>query len=261
MRIGAWWVGVIGIAGAGGCVIVQKDTQLDDAVFTEPVASVVADVGAGSLVVSVDDGVSEVTVRRTARWTGDAPEADAWVEGGVLHLEVHCPALKRVCEVDHEVILPNAAALEAVLGSGDLVATGLTGAITADVGSGNVTLNDVNGDVVASTGSGDMVINGAIGTVDASTGSGDIEATEVDVSTFHASTGSGDAVLALVGAPTRVSVETGSGDVALTVPAGAYQVSAEVGGDLSMTGITAEDAANAVIEITTGSGDASIVGI
>lgn len=250
-----WFVGMV----VSGCAVVDR-VEEDEVSFAGPVQSVVADLGAGDLTVRIAD-VTEATVRRTLRWTGDPPQLDAWVEGDALRLGVECRAGQWVCRVDHEVLLPETAAIDAHLGSGDVWIEGLSSPITVDVGSGDVDLYRIVGDAVLTAGSGDLTVEELEGTLDAEAHSGDVTlmgATSTDV---VALAGSGDLVLDLAAAPLSLLAETGSGDVDLYLPSGAYRVHTDTGsGDVAIDGIDNVASADHVVDVSTGSGDITIDG-
>lgn len=249
---------IVGV-GASGCVVVDSVEQ-DDASFEVPVSTVITDLGAGDLVVRVA-AVTDPTVLRTLRWTGRRPEVDAWVENGELHLDVDCRPMQWVCDVDHEVLLPATASVDAVLGSGDVIIEGLASPVTVELGSGDVELFGIEGDVAVFAGSGDLEADEITGTFHAETGSGDIVLNGASSSSVFASAGSGDVVFELVTAPIDLRVETGSGDVDLGVPAGSYRIDTETGsGDVAIDGIDTDQGADSVLDISTGSGDVTIVG-
>jgi DUF4097 and DUF4098 domain-containing protein YvlB len=135
------------------------------------------------------------------------------------------------------------AAVEIHTGSGEVAVQGIADAVLVETGSGDVVLRDLAGDVDAITGSGDVVLDGMSGAV------------------IQADTGSGDVELFCEVRPTRVEVSTGSGDVDVVVPSGVYHVATDTGsGDVALHGVTADRGADAVIDVSTGSGDIQLTG-
>lgn len=124
------------------------------------------------------------------------------------------------------------ASLDATVGSGDLHAHGVRGAVSATVGSGDIELRDIgsvslptlgSGDVKASqvggdvkigtVGSGDLTVHGVRGAVQiGSIGSGDAQLRDVTGSVALQSIGSGDLEVSGVGGNLTVE-RVGSGDI------------------------------------------------
>ncbi|MXV07651.1 DUF2807 domain-containing protein [Xanthomonas sp. LMG 9002] len=124
------------------------------------------------------------------------------------------------------------ASLDAKIGSGDLHAQGLRGAVSATVGSGDIELrkvgsvalptlgsgdvkaDQVGGDVkVGTVGSGDLTVHGVRGSVQVdSLGSGDVQLRDVGGSVAVQTVGSGDLDVGNVGGNLSVQ-KVGSGDV------------------------------------------------
>jgi len=233
------WLWMVGLA---GCWVRPVTVDGESLSFDDDVRSVWIDVGAGVVDVRVADVVS-VEVERTLRYSGDPPEVRATSVGGVLELTVDCRAFQGRCEADHVVLLPRSAAVEIHTGSGEVAVQGIADAVLVETGSGDVVLRDLAGDVDAITGSGDVVLDGMSGAV------------------IQADTGSGDVELSCEVRPTRVEVSTGSGDVDVVVPSGVYHVATDTGsGDVALHGVTADRGADAVIDVSTGSGDIQLTG-
>ena len=254
-------VRMAGIAAiAAGCVVVEQREELEELTFDEAPAAVVVVGGSGDLTVEADSG-SQTLVSRTLRYTGERPEVVAKMQGDVLRLELKCRTLQRVCAIDQHVVLPETAALDASIGSGNLVASGLQGEVIVDIGSGNTALTDIAGQIAIVGGSGNVRIEEASGTVDIDIGSGEITLVESDIAEARIDSGSGDVDLAFTKSPDRVVVDGGSGDVAVEVPSGSYRVEADTGsGRLKLDGITADRSASSVLRVDTGSGNITLTG-
>lgn len=224
-----------------GCVIVSHHT-VDDVSFTEEVHRVVVDLeGAGDLSVRVGDGETRLT--RTWTWTGAEPDVHAFVEAGVLHLEVDCRDAQLSCQVDHELVVSRSVSLSAELGAGDVDASDLVDDIHVDTGAGDIDLVRIDGDL------------------DLSTGSGDVTVRDAGCRIVTGSTGAGDLDLELHTVADHVLLDSGAGDLRLVVPRGSYRVEADTGaGDLHIDGITVDRGADATIDLTTGAGDIDLFG-
>ena len=70
--------------------------------------------------------------------------------------------------------------------------------------------------------------------------------------------GDGDVELELIEPPESVEITVATGDVLITVPAGTYRCDLSASGDVDVDGVTCDDAATAVITVTTDSGDISL---
>ncbi|MCB9699017.1 MAG: DUF4097 family beta strand repeat protein [Alphaproteobacteria bacterium] len=224
-----------------GCVIVRHEA-VDDMSFSEDFDRVVVDLeGGGDLSVRLGDGEARLT--RTWRWTGPEPDVHAFVEAGVLHLEVDCRDTQLSCQVDHELVVPRSVSLSAEMGAGDVDASDLVDDIHVDTGSGDIDLVRIDGDL------------------DLSTGSGDVTVRDAGCRIVTSSTGAGDMDLELHTVPDHVLLDSGAGDIRLVVPHGSYRVDADTGaGDLRIDGITVDQSADATIDITTGAGDIDLIG-
>lgn len=253
-----WMPLVIGML-ASGCVL-QAQSRSDAASFDEPIVGVVADVGAGDLVVT-GTAVDGAEVFMGLEWTGQEPDVTAEVVDGVLYLTVECRKGQLVCRVDSELIVPEGAWLSLLTGAGDLDIKGTAADIAARTGAGNVGLTAVLGDIEAETGSGDISMSDVAGVAVVGTGSGQVYGRQLDVAALDISTGSGDIDVEIEQAPGAVDISTGSGDVELVVPSGAYAVDISTGaGDVDVSGVTQQASADQRIEIDTGSGDVWVRG-
>lgn len=129
----------------------------------------------------------------------------------------------------------NVAALDATLGSGDLEAKGIVGALRVDVGSGDVEAVAVGALHVSSVGSGDVVVNGVGGdTRIGSVGSGDVAVRNIEGAVVIGSLGSGDIELNTVAGSVTLE-RMGSGDLRVTDIAGDVVVQRKGSGDVRTT--------------------------
>lgn len=111
---------------------------------------------------------------------------------------------------DYDLWLPNEAEVEVHLGSGDIMASGLSRKLLARAGSGDVILREVSGEVHIRCGSGDIALTKTFGAIFVRTGSGDIRGKEIK-GFIDLETGSGD--VDLQGVEGELRLVTGSGDV------------------------------------------------
>ncbi|MBX2799886.1 MAG: DUF4097 domain-containing protein [Myxococcales bacterium] len=228
-----------------GC-IVATTTQTQDLEFTEAVAHLEVDTGAGRIEAIVDPSVDRIEVQQTLRYSGEPPEIEGYVEGDTLVLRSRCDrgGWRVACSVDFVIRVPEATSLLADTGSGAIVAEGL------------------QGDLVASTGSGRIEMRDVVGTLEADTGSGRIDVITSELSQASADTGSGSVSLDLLVAPDLVEVDTGSGGVDIWVPEGAYDLRISTGsGRVTTTGITDDPSATSQIRVDTGSGGVRLNGV
>ncbi len=129
------------------------------------------------------------------------------------------------------------ASLGASVGSGDLVARRIAGAVGASVGSGDLSLSDIGSLDVSSVGSGDLKASGIRGSAEVgSIGSGDAGIRGVGGATKIGSVGSGD--LDIAGARGGVTIgSVGSGDAKLRDITGNVAVASLGSGDLTVNGL------------------------
>ncbi|MEO7067784.1 MAG: DUF4097 family beta strand repeat-containing protein [Rhodanobacter sp.] len=124
------------------------------------------------------------------------------------------------------------AALNFDAGSGDLMASGIAGALTLKLGSGDVDARQVGSVDLRSTGSGDVKVDGVNGDVHSGrSGSGDLSFSHVRGSVTVESTGSGDVTLNQVGHNVDVG-STGSGDVTANDVDGDFTVRSSGSGEI-----------------------------
>lgn len=228
---------------SSACVFPTETTiEHSDVEVGTPVDAISLDIHAGDVTVIVGD-VERTQVNRILRYGRNPPELDAFMDGSTLVLEARCPGLGQ-CSVDHEIVLPRSAALDASTGSGNVLVIGLLDDVVIETGSGDVDLEDIEGELVVGT------------------GSGDVDGRGLTAATVSVDTGSGDVDLRLDAAPSDLFVNTGSGDVGAVLPSGSYRIKTSTGsGDVSIDGLTSDSTSNDHIQIETGSGDINIRGI
>jgi hypothetical protein len=158
--------------------------------------------------------------------------------------------LRRNVSIDYEVTVPAKTKLLTETGSGDQEITGVNGPLRAQTGSGNVIASSITGDARLSTGSGDVRLEDINGRLYAKTGSGNIVARNVK-SGMDAETGSGDIEYD----------QTQGGDVAARTGSGNIRLRNVKGGLDASTGsgdVTVEGEALGAWDVETGSGNINL---
>ena len=240
------------LAGCGGGIgarLTYDDTE------KVKVSEIVLTGGSGDVTVTTA-AVSETRIKRIVRTDGSAdPQASYRLAGTVLTLDTSCGER---CMVSYEIQAPTGVGVRGRLGSGNVTLTDIATA-EVTVGSGEVLIDRASGAVSMKSGSGNIVANDLLGGATLVAGSGDVEARGLGGGkAVRAQTGSGDVAVELVQAAS-VTARTGSGDVELTVPDGAYQVKTRNGsGNAELLGLVDDPTAKNIIEVQTGSGDATI---
>lgn len=243
------------LAGCGGGIgarLTYDDTE------KVKVSEIVLTGGSGDVTVTTA-AIAETRIKRIVRTDGsEDPQASYQLAGTVLSLDTSCGMR---CQVSYEIQTPPGVAVRGKLGSGEL---SLTDIATADVtvGSGNVLIERASGAVALKSGSGDISATDLRAETTLVTGSGNIDARGLTGGkAVRVQTGSGE-IAAELTQVASVTARTGSGDVELMVPDGAYQVKTRTGsGDAELLGIVNDATAKNVLEVQTGSGDATITAI
>jgi len=132
------------------------------------------------------------------------------------------------------------AELEAVIGSGDLEARGITGTFSMQVGSGDIVGENLGALEIGNIGSGDVTVTQVHGDARVgSIGSGDLRLHEVRGSVTIGPIGSGDARLRDIGG--NVEVRTlGSGDLDVRDVGGDLTVRSKGSGNIVHSGVAGE---------------------
>ncbi|MGW4944616.1 DUF4097 family beta strand repeat-containing protein [Actinoplanes sp. NPDC004185] len=243
------------LAGCGGGIgarLTYDDTE------KVKVSEIVLTGGSGDVTVTTA-AISDTRIKRIVRSDGsDDPQGSYQLAGTVLTLDTNCGPN---CQVSYEIQAPAGVAVRGKLGSGDLALSDI-GSADVTVGSGGAAIDRASGTVSLKSGSGDILANDLQGETTLVTGSGDVEAHGLGGGqAVRAQTGSGD-VTVEVTKVASVTARTGSGNIELMVPDGAYQVKTRTGsGDAELLGIVNDATAKNVIEVQTGSGDATITAI
>ena len=243
------------LAGCGGGIgarLTYDDTE------KVKVSEIVLTGGSGDVTVTTA-AVAETRIKRIVRTDGVAdPQTSYQLAGTVLTLDTSCG---QQCQVSYEIQAPTGVAVRGKLGSGNLTLSDI-GAADVTVGSGDAAIDRASGAVSLKSGSGDILVNDLRGETTLVAGSGTVEAHGLSGGkAVRAQTGSGDVILELTEVAS-VTARAGSGDVELTVPDGAYHVKTRNGsGDAELLGVVDDPAAKNIIEVQTGSGDATITSV
>jgi hypothetical protein len=124
---------------------------------------------------------------------------------------------------------------------------------------GDVRVDGVEGAVRAEAVAGDMDLNGLSGTIRARSGEGVILGEALTSGTVLVEGGNGGVRLRFAAPPDRVELDVAVGPAEIQVPAGRYRIDADVNqGDLVVSGIVRDPAAERSIVLTTRQGDATI---
>ncbi|HEU4346633.1 MAG TPA: DUF4097 family beta strand repeat-containing protein [Actinoplanes sp.] len=236
------------LAGCGG---VGARLTFND---TEPVkvTEIVMTGGSGDVTVRTA-AIDETRISRIVHRNSD-PGRTYRLDGTVLHIDTDCG---RNCSVSYVIEAPAGVAVRGELRSGDV---GMDGVGAADIvlTSGDISVRNAVGMVTARSTSGDIdVLNARKGATLAAT-SGNVRAINVGGGPVGVRVTSGDVEVKLT-APGSVTAETTSGDVNVIVPAGDYRVGAAAGsGDVQVNGIVDNPTSKNVINVHTGSGDATV---
>ncbi|GAA3345220.1 hypothetical protein GCM10020358_51440 [Amorphoplanes nipponensis] len=241
-----------GCGGGMGARLTYDDTE------KVKVSEIVLTGGSGDVTVTTA-AIAETRIKRLVRTDGsDDPRASYQLAGTVLSLDTSCG---QRCRVSYEIQAPAGVAVRGKLGSGNLTLSDI-GTADVTVGSGNALINGAAGAVSLKAGSGEVEANDLRGPVTLVTGSGNIEAHGLSGGqAVRVQTGSGEVTAELTRAAS-VTARTGSGNVELMVPDGAYRVTTHHGsGDAEVIGLVSDPAAKNVIEVQTGSGNATITAL
>jgi hypothetical protein len=199
--------------------------------------------------------IAETRITRVIHRNSD-PGPTYRVEGTVLHIDTDCGGN---CSVAYDIEAPAGVAVRGEVTSGDLAFDGV-GATDVQMTSGDVMIRNATGTVRVKSTSGDInVLDGKAATTIETT-SGDVRAMNI-AGPVNASVTSGDVDVRLTTAASVVA-QTTSGDVNVIVPAGGYRITAggTGSGDQRIIGVVHDPESKNVIDVRTGSGDATVSG-
>jgi hypothetical protein len=250
--IAATAAALAGCGGGIGAKLTYDDTE------KVKVSEIVLTGGSGNVTVTTA-AVAETKIKRIVRTDGAAdPQTSYQLAGTVLTLDTSCG---NQCQVSYEIQAPAGVAVRGKLGSGDLVLSDI-GSADVTLGSGDAAIDRATGAVSVKSGAGDILANDLRAETTLVAGSGSVEAHGLSGGkAVRAQTGSGDVSVELTQVAS-VTARAGSGDVELIVPDGAYHVKTRNGsGDAELLGLVNDPSAKNVIDVQTGSGDATITAV
>lgn len=236
------------LAGCGGVGARLTFNDTEKVRITEIVMSG----GSGDVTVRTSP-IQETRISRIVHRNSD-PGPTYRIDGTALHITTDCG---HNCTVSYTIEAPAGVAVRGELKSGDV---GLDGVSTADIAltSGNVVVRNATGAVKVQATSGDIDVMDGKGGASIEATSGNVRAINIAGGPVSAKVTSGDVDVQL-SAVNSVNAETTSGNVNVIVPAGSYRVGIGTGsGDQRVAGIVDDPSSKNVINVHTGSGDATI---
>lgn len=191
--------------------------------FTDPVERFEIVVDRGSLVATVYDLEVVKLKRHTFGFPSHLGTPDDTLEDGVYRFEAHCGGRVDECTWDHMLELPPGREFDVTMTEGYFV------------------LGDLDGDFTAKFVTGEF------------------HATEMRSANLDITADSAVVDVEFVEVPASVTVAVGDGEVTLKVPADSYRC--EFAGDLEVSGISCDDAAEAVLDLDAGAGTLVVTGV
>jgi len=212
--------------------------------------------------VSVRPGTAgRVTVNGTVHYSLVRPKVTVRSTGSGVAVGSGCHAFVVSCSDDFAVTVPAGLGTDISVGSGDLSAAGLSGAVTLSAQSGNMRAAGLTGDVLIKDQSGDITVSALSGSsARLQDQSGNISVTSLSDQDVTVSDQSGDITLRFAVVPQRVVVTGQSGDITLVLPPGstAYRVITRTSSGSTSTQVPTSPGSPHVITVTTQSGDINI---
>ncbi|HEY6892102.1 MAG TPA: DUF4097 family beta strand repeat-containing protein [Solirubrobacter sp.] len=248
-------IAAVQVAGWTIGAVERTNTQ----VLPGPIDDLVVDADGGEITV-VPGGGDTVRINSTVKGSIHTPEPHAFRDGNTVHLNGKCPDISfGPCRARITIYVPRDTPVEVHSGSGDLMASGLSGRVSLETGSGDVSATGLSGPVDLQTGSGDINARGLSGQTQMHTGSGDVTAQGLGPRNVIAETSSGDVSLDFQVGPNDVMASTASGDVDITVPrGGTYHVNADPGSGDQQIDVKTDPGADRGITASTSSGDVTV---
>jgi hypothetical protein len=223
---------VAGLAVLGACGWdITKEKATDDSEINEEFSRVRFANDSGNIRITTGD---QSSVRREIHYEDEQPGATHRVEDGMLILEP-CPVDN--CWIDYEVVVPEDAAVDGEVHSGNAEVSGVAG-VNLRSNSGDVTIQDINGAVNLDVDSGNADLTGIRGAAQVQADSGNV-------------------TIALA-VQDDVRAKVSSGNVEVTVPKGAYQVDTDVDSGQVNSEITNDDSASHHLDLTADSGNITV---
>ncbi|MFT4622344.1 MAG: hypothetical protein ACI8PZ_001000 [Myxococcota bacterium] len=235
------WV-VLVPALVSGCVFKER-TETESVEFTEPFERFTIDSDGGNVSL-VGSATTKATGEITYRYDRARPEM-VWSlqDDGELLVTVDCAYEDYLCEVELDVVIPSTTVTLIDTRIGDIYAENVVLTTTLDARNGSIEAVDIGGDLTAAAGQGDVSAIGLTGRR--------IQVTAED----------GELTLDHDLSFDTIRADTGKGDVDVSVVDGRYNVVATAtGGQVAITGLTADTSVDTRIEASTGDGNITITG-
>jgi hypothetical protein len=245
------------LAGCGGGIGARL--TYDD-IEKVKVSEIVLAGGSGNVTVTTAAAATETKIKRIIR-TDDAgdPQTSYKLDGTVLTLDTSCG---HRCNVSYEIVAPAGVGVRGKLGSGEVTLTDI-GTAEVQVGSGDAVVDGASGAVSLKSGSGDIMATDLRAETTLVTGSGSVTANGISGGKpVRVQTGSGEITVEL-SQVAPVTARAGSGEIVLQVPDGAYHLKTHSNSDddVAVIGLVDDPTSKNIIDVQTGSGDATITAV
>ncbi|MGB1262899.1 MAG: hypothetical protein ACPG52_08325 [Cognaticolwellia sp.] len=235
-----------------GCIVVANPSyanyheQQELVINAQTLSALSVEAGAGSLVISGADHVSEITVvadiymeknnadnyQLTLTGSGDSATLIAKVNNSTGFWRGDSP------HIDIKVTMPREMMLTVDDGSGTTKISNINGAVEVTDGSGELSISGIKGDLVVKDGSGGLYVSEVTGNVSIDDGSGALELSEVG-GNVDIDDGSGAIVVKHIAG--GAVIEDGSGDLTvrnvegiITIDDGSGDIDVEQAGGLKI---------------------------
>jgi len=129
--------------------------------------------------------------------------------------------------------------------------------VTVDTGQGDILVSGIDGAMTLTTGQGDVNIAGNPLSLRVTTGQGSINATALSSASVFAHTGQGNVILNFTQPPTRVTALTGQGTISVSLPRGpdSYQLNAASEQGTAVKDVPDNSESHRIINASSGQGN------
>jgi hypothetical protein len=197
--------------------------------------------------------VTETSIKRIVRHSTGDPGESYRLDGSTLVVDTSCG---HDCTVSYEIVAPAGVKVGGELRSGD-IALDAVGDTDVKLTSGTITVTDPAGTVKLRATSGDQRVVNAKKAVEIDSTSGTIDVVDA-AGPLDLKVTSGD-ISAELAVANSVTARSTSGNVQVRVPAGDYRIVTGAGsGDANVDGLVSNPSAKNVLDVRTGSGDATV---
>lgn len=235
----------VGATSAASWFFVRRETAVRTFTAVPTKVNISTDIGDIDVRAAAPGEETRLVVR--IQKTFARPEWSAAVTGGTLDIRASCTDSIAIgynaCDVDFDLVMPAAAALEVSSNTGDVDVRGVQNGLTVETNTGDIRAVDLRGD---------LRVESDVGEVDGirlTSGTTDVE------------NNTGDVKLRYAAPPTVVDVRTDTGDIDVWVPddATSYRVSTPQNNTSDFTvDVPMSSAATRVITIETDVGDGRV---